>query len=78
TTMALARGARLGGAQIIEGITVENVLLEGGKAAGVSTAQGDIKAKKVILAGGLWSRDIAKKIDIHLPLYACAMWVCTL
>jgi len=71
TTMALARGARLGGAQIIEGVTVENVLLEGGKAAGVSTAQGDIKAKKVILAGGLWSRNIAKNIGIHLPLYAC-------
>ncbi|MFT5481738.1 MAG: heterotetrameric sarcosine oxidase gamma subunit [Halieaceae bacterium] len=71
TTMALARGARMGGAQIIEGVKVDDILLDGRKAVGVSTSHGDIKARKVILTGGLWSRDIAAKIGVELPLYAC-------
>jgi heterotetrameric sarcosine oxidase gamma subunit len=71
TTMALAKGARAGGTQIIEGVKVEGILLDGKVAVGVKTTQGDIKARKVILAGGLWSRDIAKKVGVDLPLYAC-------
>ncbi|MFT4825377.1 MAG: 4-methylaminobutanoate oxidase (formaldehyde-forming) [Halioglobus sp.] len=71
TTMALAKGARNGGAQIFEGVKVDDIIVDNGKAVGVSTSGGDIQAKQVILAGGLWSRDIAKKIGIDLPLYAC-------
>ena len=71
TTQALAKGARSRGAKIIEDLKVDDILLDGDKAVGVRTAQGDIKARKVILTGGLWSRDIAKKIGIELPLYAC-------
>lgn len=71
TTMALAKGARNGGAQIFEGVKVDDIIIENGKAVGVSTQRGDIQAKQIILAGGLWSRDIAKKIGIDLPLYAC-------
>jgi len=37
----------------------------------VKTGQGSIMADKVVLAGGLWSRDIAAKIGVDLPLYAC-------
>ena len=71
TTMALAKGARSGGAKIIEGIKVEDILLDGDVATGITSTQGKIKAKKIILTGGLWSREIAKKIGIDLPLYAC-------
>lgn len=77
TTMALAKGARMGGAQIIEGVTVEDVLTDQDNAVGASyrvtkTGEtGDIKARKVILCGGLWSRNIAAKIGVQLPLYAC-------
>ena len=71
TTMALAKGARMGGALIQENTKVEEVIIEAGKAVGVHTDQGTIMADKVVLAGGLWSRDFAKKIGIDLPLYAC-------
>ena len=71
TTMALARGARNRGAQIFEGIKVDDILLDGDAAVGVATSEGEIKARKVILTGGLWSREIAKKVGIELPLYAC-------
>lgn len=71
TTMALAKGARNRGAKVLEGIKVEEILVEDGTATGVRTEQGTIMADKVILAGGLWSRDIAQKIGVDLPLYAC-------
>ena len=71
TTMALSKGARMRGARVIENIKVEDILVEDGKAVGVKTEQGSIAADKVILAGGLWSRDVAAKIGVDLPLYAC-------
>jgi len=71
TTMALAKGARMYGAQVIQEIKVENILVEDGRAVGVKTEQGSIVADNVVLAGGLWSRDIAAKISVDLPLYAC-------
>ena len=50
---------------------MEDILVEDGRAVGVKTEQGSIAADKVVLAGGLWSRDIAAKIGVDLPLYAC-------
>ncbi len=71
TTMALAKGARQHGARVIEGVKVEEILVEDGAAVGVRTDSGTIAADQVVLAGGLWSRDIAAKIGVDLPLYAC-------
>jgi len=71
TTMALAKGARKYGARVLENVKVEEILVEHGQAVGVQTAQGSIMADTVVLAGGLWSRDIAAKIGVDLPLYAC-------
>ena len=69
--MALSRGARNYGARVIENVKVEEILVEDGRAVGVKTGQGSIAAENVVLAGGLWSRDIAAKIGVDLPLYAC-------
>jgi 4-methylaminobutanoate oxidase (formaldehyde-forming) len=71
TTVVLAKGARLHGARVLEGIKVEDILVEDGRAIGVKTDSGSIAADQVVLAGGLWSRDIAARIGIDLPLYAC-------
>ena len=71
TTMALAKAARNQGVKILEECKVEDIITEAGVAVGVKTADGEIRANKVILAAGLWSRDIASKIGIDLPLYAC-------
>jgi glycine cleavage system aminomethyltransferase T/glycine/D-amino acid oxidase-like deaminating enzyme len=71
TTMALSKGARMYGARVIENVKVEEILVEDGQAIGVKTERGSISADKVVLAGGLWSRDIAAKIGVDLPLYAC-------
>jgi len=71
TTMAMAKGARMHGAQVLQDVKVEDILVEDGRVVGVKTEQGSIAADKVVLAGGLWSRDIAAKIGVDLPLYAC-------
>ena len=71
TAMAMSKGARLNGARVMQDVKVEDILVENGRAVGVGTEHGSIAADKVVLAGGLWSRDIAAKIGIDLPLYAC-------
>lgn len=69
-TMALAKGARMRGAKILENTPVERIIVENGRAVGVELADGIIRAKKVVIAGGMWSRDFAANIGVSLPLHA--------
>jgi 4-methylaminobutanoate oxidase (formaldehyde-forming) len=55
-TMALAKGARLRGAKIIEGVPASGVLQERGRVTGVRTAAGDIKTDIVVNCTGMWAR----------------------
>ena len=71
TTMALAKGAQNRGAKIIESAKVNRILTDKSKVIGVTVGEEKINCRKVILTGGLWSRDIAASLNIHLPLYAC-------
>ncbi len=70
-TQALARGARNGGVQIVQDCKVTAIRHDGDKVTGVSTAQGDIAANKVVICGGMWSRDLAANIGVNIPLQAC-------
>ncbi len=70
-TQALAKGARLHGAQIFEQIKVEQVLVEGGKTRGVRTEQGTITADIVVNCGGMWARELGQKNGVGVPLHAC-------
>lgn len=69
-TQAFAKGARLGGATIIENLAVERILVESGRVSGVRTAYGDVRARKVVICGGMWSRDFAAQFGVCLPLHA--------
>ncbi len=71
TTQALAKGARNRGVRIVENCKVTSIESDGTRVTGVETDSGSITADKVILAAGLWSRDIAKPLGIELPLYTC-------
>ncbi len=70
TTQALAKGARMGGARIVEGIAVESIEVGKGAITGVVTEQGRIACEKVAICAGMWSRDLAKAIGVALPLHA--------
>ncbi|MGE0718026.1 MAG: NAD(P)/FAD-dependent oxidoreductase, partial [Alphaproteobacteria bacterium] len=69
-TQAYAKGARMGGARIVEGIEVDRIIVEGGRAVGVRMADGDIRAGTVVLAAGMWSRVLGRAVGVHLPQHA--------
>jgi 4-methylaminobutanoate oxidase (formaldehyde-forming) len=69
-TMAYAKGARMRGAGIREGIAVADILVEGGRAVGVMTAEGPIRAKTTVVAAGMWSAELGRRIGVALPLHA--------
>jgi 4-methylaminobutanoate oxidase (formaldehyde-forming) len=70
TTQALAKGARQRGARIFENVKVQGILIENGRAAGVRTAQGEIRADAVVNCAGMWARDLAAAAGVALPLHA--------
>jgi glycine cleavage system aminomethyltransferase T/glycine/D-amino acid oxidase-like deaminating enzyme len=69
-TMALAKGARAGGAHIVEDMKVERILVEHGRAVGVLTDKGEVRAEKVVICAGMWSRELAAGVGVSLPLHA--------
>ena len=72
---ALAKGARMRGARIIEGVKVTGVLDDGQKVTGVEWEHGgengSISAEMVVNCGGMWGRELANKSGVTLPLHAC-------
>ena len=70
-TQALAKGARNDGARIIEGVRVSSFDIKDGRVVGVATEQGTIATECVVIAGGQWSRQLAKKAGVTVPLHAC-------
>ncbi|MFA5957638.1 FAD-dependent oxidoreductase [Hyphomicrobium sp.] len=69
-TVAMAKGARNAGATVLENIRVERILVENGRAVGAITDQGEVRANKVVISGGMWSRDFAALSGVSLPLHA--------
>jgi len=69
-TFALAKLAHEGGVAIREGVRVRGLLVDGGAVVGVSTDRGDVPCERVVLAAGLWTRDLAASAGINVPLYA--------
>ncbi len=69
-TQAFAKGARRLGVRIAEGVKVERILVEQGRATGVMTGQGSVAAGTVVLAAGMWSRELAAAIGVSVPLHA--------
>ena len=71
TTMALAKGARDRGVVIREKVAVERVRVENGAAVGVETEKGYVEAETVVLACGIWTRQLAAAAGVNAPLHPC-------
>ncbi|NOD77813.1 FAD-dependent oxidoreductase [Ruegeria sp. HKCCD4332] len=69
TTMALAKGARMNGAQVFEDTKVTRVVIEGGRAVGVETAEGLVRAEHVVNATGMWAREFGLTHGVQIPLH---------
>ena len=73
--MALAKGARMRGAVIAEGVKVSRVCEAAGRVTGVDyegpDGPGHIAADVVVNCGGMWGRDLAAASGVTVPLHAC-------
>ena len=73
--LALAKGARLKGAQIIEGVRVTSIQKSNARVTGVSWSrgeeQGEITADFVVNCGGMWGHHIGQMAGVAVPLHAC-------
>ena len=67
-TMALAKGAKLQGATILENVPCTGVLTKRGAVAGVQTPFGDIEAEYVVNCAGMWARQLGAKSGVNIPL----------
>ncbi len=66
-----ADAARREGADIRLGVEVRNILVQGGKVAGVETNEGRYDSRCVILATGPWAARLGQDLKINLPVQAC-------
>ena len=67
-TMALARGARMQGATILEHVAVTGVRTSRGAVNGVRTPYGEIECEYVVNCAGMWARQLGAASGVHIPL----------
>jgi 4-methylaminobutanoate oxidase (formaldehyde-forming) len=70
-TQALARGARAGGARLMEGVKVTGVNVVNGAVAGVETSAGPIATEILVNCAGMWARELGRMSGVTIPLQAC-------
>ena len=68
-TNVLAKAAKQHGANIIEHCSVKKILIQNEQIVGVETDQGKIDCEYIVLASGMWSRQIAADANVSVPLY---------
>lgn len=69
-TMAYAKGARMRGARILEGVTATGVTSDRGRVTGVVTDRGSITCEFVVNAAGMWARQVGADAGVSVPLQA--------
>ncbi|MDA9982035.1 FAD-dependent oxidoreductase [Gammaproteobacteria bacterium] len=67
----IAAAARANGVDIRQNVKVENFVVAKGRITAVKTSAGVWRAENVIMAAGMWSRELGVKLGIHIP--ACAV-----
>ncbi len=70
-TQALARGARAGGARLLEGVKVTGVDVGGGRVTRVETSAGPIATEILVNCAGMWARELGRMSGVTIPLHAC-------
>jgi len=68
-TNLLAKAARNEGVKIFQNSPVEKILIKNGRIHGVKLKDDIIECEYVVLATGMWSRQIGEDIGVSIPLY---------
>lgn len=71
STMSLIAGARQRGVKVVENCLVGKVERLASGEYRVETGDGAVQCETLILACGLWTRDLAAQLGVRVPLYAC-------
>ena len=73
--LALAKGARQGGAKVLERTRVSGVTREGARITGVNWEQGSesghIACDMVVNCAGMWGHEVGRMLGVNVPLQAC-------
>jgi len=69
-TMSLAKGARLRGVKILEGVPAAGFRTKNHAVTGVRTPYGDIEAEYVVNCAGMWARQLGELAGVSIPLQA--------
>ncbi len=75
-TMALAAGARAGGAHIREGANVTALERRGRRIVSVTTDQGVVKCEVLVNAAGMWARELGALAGVPVPAGAVEHQYC--
>jgi 4-methylaminobutanoate oxidase (formaldehyde-forming) len=67
-TMALAKGARMQGATILEGVPVTGFTTRRGAVSGVVTPFGTVECEYVVNCAGMWARELGALAGVSIPL----------
>ena len=67
-TQSLAKGARMHGAKIVEGIRVTGFTMNGPRITAVQTDHGTITCDTVVNCAGQWARQVGAMAGINVPL----------
>ncbi len=68
-THMLAKAAKMEGAKIYEKSPVKEILTNKGRISGVKVDDHVIDCEYIVLASGMWSRQIGEKAGVSIPLY---------
>jgi glycine cleavage system aminomethyltransferase T/glycine/D-amino acid oxidase-like deaminating enzyme len=66
-TMAMAKGARMKGVKILEGVSATGVTKKNGAVTGVITSHGTIQAEYVVNCAGMWARQFGEISGVNIP-----------
>lgn len=67
-TQSLAKGARMHGARIFEGVRVLGFAMDSDRIVSVTTNQGEIVCEQVVNCAGQWARQVGEMAGINVPL----------
>jgi 4-methylaminobutanoate oxidase (formaldehyde-forming) len=65
---SLAKGARMNGAKLYEGVRVEGFEIDADRVVAIKTNHGRIACEKVVNCGGQWARQLGAMAGVSVPL----------
>jgi glycine cleavage system aminomethyltransferase T/glycine/D-amino acid oxidase-like deaminating enzyme len=70
-TQSLAKGARTGGARVVEKVRVTGFALDGRRITAVETEQGVVECDVLVNCTGQWAKALGDLVGVTVPLHSC-------